>query len=117
MKVLYIYIIILIFLFACKKKEIYYDIPENIREASLYYTFKKGDTLKMLKNNKDTLIFTVSYINTAYNGYQRRRNERFENFKITLNEKINLYHISFIINNEQNYEGGKWILLERSGFI
>jgi len=50
---------LIILLLACKREPRYFNIPENIRQALLYYK-NNGDTLKLLKNNNDTLIFLIS---------------------------------------------------------
>ncbi len=50
---------LIILLLACKREPKYINIPENIRQALLYYKFEAEDTFKLLKNNSDTIYFVV----------------------------------------------------------
>ena len=69
-------------LLSCLKKKEYINIPENIRNSSLYYTYNTGDTFNLLLNNNDTLTFVVESKNTGYNIHAGKRNIYYENFNI-----------------------------------
>lgn len=56
-KILFFTLIIL--LLACKKEPVYNEIPENQKQALLYYKYNEGDTILLLSNNIDTLVFHV----------------------------------------------------------
>ena len=75
---------LIILLLACKREPIYFNIPENIRQASLYYKYNKEDTFKLLLNNSDTLAFKIDEKNIGYNIY-RKRYKYYEHYQLGIN--------------------------------
>jgi hypothetical protein len=68
----------------CIKENIYFNMPENYREAYLYYYGKDG-SFKMILNGIDTVNFVAEKKRVYYEYQKNDRYKKYEQFKLELN--------------------------------
>lgn len=98
-----IVLISLLILFASCHKEKYYDLPENIRQALFYYKYNTGDSLRLIRNNTDTLCFTVGVKSIFYNEIDYSNFEQYERFMISKNSNYTIGIHAMVSSSGSDY--------------
>lgn len=92
------------------RKEKYYDLPENIKQALLYYKYNIGDSVRYLRNNTDTLCFVVIEKDISYRATLPYSN--FEDYWLTIKSTNSNYFIEInadVLNDR--YDIDNWITI------
>jgi hypothetical protein len=112
-RLIFLALVTLLFFNNCIKEDIYFNIPEDYREAYLYY-YGEGGSFKMLLNDKDTLTFVIEKKKIFYEYQKYDQYQKYEQFKLEFNygeidfsQDLQGVYPRFIINIETGFLVGR----------